>query len=78
MEGINAAGVDARPAHLGTVLEELLLPGQRGCSRGDRETAETLLVPQPCLVLLLFPSPFGCFCAHGLFFFLLRHLPRAG
>ena len=78
VEGVDTAGVDARPAHLSAVLEELLLPGQWGCGRGDGETAETPPVPQPCLVLLLFPSPFGCFCAYGLFFFLLRRLPRAG
>lgn len=78
MEGVDSAGMDARPVHLGAVLEELLLPGQRGCGRGDGETLETPPVPQPCLVLLLFPAPFGCFCAHGFFFFLPCRLPGAG
>lgn len=69
MEGVDPAGTDARAAHLGAVLEELLLPGHRGCGRGDSEMAETLPVPQPCLVLLLFPSHLDAFVPTGYFSF---------
>lgn len=57
MQGVDATGMDARPAHLGTVLELLLLPRQHGCGKGDSEKAETVMALQPCHVLLLFPLP---------------------
>lgn len=78
MEGVDPAGTDARAVHLGAVLEELLLPRHRGCGRGDSETAETLPAPQPCLVLLLFPSHLDAFVPTGYFSFLLHGVPGAG
>lgn len=76
VQGVDATGADPRPAHLGTVLELLLLPRGHGWGRGDSENTETLTALPGFAAL---PSPFGCLCTHGLFFFfLLCHLLRAG
>lgn len=62
VQGVDAAGVGACPVQLSTVLEQLLLPCC--CDGQDGEMAE---IPQPCVALLFFPSPFECFGAQRLF-----------